>query len=550
MVVSFSDQARIEQAFTDNRERLRRAVREIGPTNQSTSLDEALRICLRQARRRPAPTTTRPRPPRRRCRSCSSPPTAASQRRPTSRRKDSAPRSSPSAGRVEQSRRARVRRRATRGGGSPTPRRPWRRCATSPAEPGTVDVELRIGDRLVDARRIALEAGQQKDILFTLPTPPTASGNCDLPHGDELPVDDIAWAVLAPPRKTHGLVVTPGNRYLEAALATDEAQRWTKATVRSSPRFSKTADYQALVEAGSWDWIFDRCRPSDEPDLLDALSRLRCRRATVGAAPPKIDLPQVIDVARTHPLMQNVSLGEVLIAEAMPPIGPSGTQMLIDSDRGTLAVVAPRGAYEDVVLGFSMASADGTPLTNWPLVDGAGFEQFVLNVVQYFGRDRERRCRDERSAPARRFAFASSARRAKLASSRPTARATSLKRSRSGDFAFYDAAQVGPYRICSRRQDTVRRFCRQLVRRRGIANRLRGEHPTLKIGRGRNRRKIRQWETTRLEGWKPFLLIMLALLLVEWYIYGSAGRTLPNVVSSRPVFAGGVNRGDRSESVV
>ena len=37
MVVSFSDQARINQAFTENREQLRRAIREIAPTNRSTS---------------------------------------------------------------------------------------------------------------------------------------------------------------------------------------------------------------------------------------------------------------------------------------------------------------------------------------------------------------------------------------------------------------------------------------------------------------------------------------------------------------------------------
>jgi len=51
-----------------------------------------------------------------------------------------------------------------------------------------------------------------------------------------------------------------------------------------------------------------------------------------------------------------------------------------------------------------------------------------------------------------------------------------------------------------------------------------GEQPALKVGELEIAGK-QQWETTQLEGWRPFLLVMLALLLVEWYIYGRrAGR--------------------------
>ena len=44
MIISFSDRARVEQPFTDNRRELRRRIEAIQPTNRPTSLDEALRV--------------------------------------------------------------------------------------------------------------------------------------------------------------------------------------------------------------------------------------------------------------------------------------------------------------------------------------------------------------------------------------------------------------------------------------------------------------------------------------------------------------------------
>ncbi len=388
------------------------------------------------------------------------------------------------------------------------------------AESRNIELELRIGDRLIDARRVALEAGQQKDILFDVADAADGLWQLKLPHRDELPADDIAWAVLAPPRTTRGLVVTAGNRYLEAALATDEAKHWTKVRIEA-PRFLKTDEYQASVEAGAWDWIlFDNCRPTASPT---------CSALYLGALPPggdwrsaaKVDLPQIIDVVRTHPLFDNVALGEVLLAEALPPLGPLGTQTLVESDRGTLAAIAPRGAYEDLVLGFSLASADGTPLTNWPLVDGAGFEQFVLNVVQYFGRTRSGVAAPSvRPGKPYRFRLEGQSSEARVVA--PDGTATIVKRADSGDFAYYDASLVGPYRIEVDNQ-LRQTFSVNLFDAAESQTGL-GEQPALKVGELEIAGK-QQWETTQLEGWRPFLLVMLALLLVEWYIYGRrAGR--------------------------
>ena len=104
----------------------------------------------------------------------------------------------------------------------------------------------------------------------------------------------------------------------------------------------------------------------------------------------------------------------------------------------------------------------------------------------------------------------------------PDGSATTVERADSGDFAYYDAALVGPYRI--EVDDRPRQtFCVNLFDAAESQTGV-GEQPALKAGEFEIAGK-QQWETTRLEGWRPFLLVVLALLLVEWYIYGRrAGR--------------------------
>lgn len=516
MVVSFADGARVEQAFTDSRERLRRAVDGIRPTSQTTSLDEALRICAGRAGSASAGDGT-----------LNDGDAAAPVRKTqlfiagdgnfpnvndlpldglepifipigTTLAKNFAIVNFVIARSVEQSDTAQA----------------LAKLQNFSGEDRTVDVELRTDDRLVDVQRVPVTANSQKDVVFSIPQATDGVWELRLLVKDELAVDDKAWGVLAPPNKTQVLIVSPGNRYLDAALITDEALRWCSAAAKP-PSFLETPDYQALLDTGGLDLIiFDRCRPQEAPP---------CSTLYLGMLPPgddwkfgpKVDLPQVIDIARTHPLMQNVSLGEVLIVEAEPPSGPSGTQLLIDSDRGTIAVVAPRDAYEDVVLGFAMFRADGAPQTNWPLVDGAGFEQFVLNTVQYFGRDRRGDSGDStKPGGTLRFRLEKLERAEMVA---PDGTRTPLERSPQGDFSFYATDQVGPYRVIAE-ENPQRAFAVNLfdVRESRISV---SDQPTLRIGQEEIAGKF-DWEETRLEGWKPFLLLALALLLAEWYIYG------------------------------
>lgn len=515
MVVSFAAHARVEQSFTDNRERLRRAVREIGATQQSTSLDEALRLCAGAT------------------------PSAATEDGASSNSARSAkvfvfsdgnfpdvhdaaldrlPIVFVPIGTTKADNRAVTRLTVGRPMDSPRRAQALARIQNFGAAARETDVELFIEGKLVDARRLTLPATSKQEVVFTLDDAADGVWELRLDGTDELPVDDRAWAVLEPPTKARLLVVTPGNRFLKAALATGEAQTWCDATL-VEPSFVQSEGYTAAATAGTYDAVvFDRCRPATMP---------ACNTMFFAALPPQagwrhdatVVAPQMFDVAQVHPLMQNVAMSEVLLAEGTPTFGPPGAQTLIDSTAGALAVASPRDGYDDVVFGFALIGADGTPQTNWPLVDGAGFEQFVLNTAQYFGR-RGIKTDGEFVAPGAPVRLAIEATAGDVTVEMPAGRRVALEPTGSGERTFYETDVVGAYHVWQgdrlRRQFVVNLFDPR------ESSPATAPSPKLRVGREEINGQA-NWEAARWEGWKPFLLLVLALLGIEWYMYGKRG---------------------------
>ena len=127
------------------------------------------------------------------------------------------------------------------------------------------------------------------------------------------------------------------------------------------PGFLKTKAYKDQAAAGGWQLaIFDRCRPERMP---------AANTLFIGSLPPeggwsagaKTGSPQIIDVETAHPLLQWIDMGDVLLGEATPLVVPRGGRVLVDSDAGPLLALAPRDAFEDVVLGFVMIDETAEP---------------------------------------------------------------------------------------------------------------------------------------------------------------------------------------------
>ena len=72
----------------------------------------------------------------------------------------------------------------------------------------------------------------------------------------------------------------------------------------------------------------------------------------IGAVPPQADWsaaaavaqPQIIDTDRSHPIMQGIELGDVIVSEARPLTIPSGGKRLDRQQQGnTVGDRPPRG---------------------------------------------------------------------------------------------------------------------------------------------------------------------------------------------------------------
>ena len=253
-------------------------------------------------------------------------------------------------------------------------------------------VEFYLNDNLVDAAELKVSPGDVASTTFALSESAVGElrAQLDLPAGfqDPLAVDNRAYAALEIRRDGRVLLVTPGNNTLEAALATERADR-VSVVEKLSPSVLETSKFKQQAQSENYDLIvFDRCVPEIMPQSntfflgrlppLDQWQEKSSSDAVFG--------PQIIDWDRSHPLLNLIELGNVLIYDSLIVRPPSGGRVLIDSTEGPLLAIAPRDRYEDVVLGFEIVGRreDGalTFNTNWSRK--LSFPSFWLNVLEYF----------------------------------------------------------------------------------------------------------------------------------------------------------------------
>ena len=119
---------------------------------------------------------------------------------------------------------------------------------------------------------------------------------------DHLSLDDEAWLVLSPPRRTKVLLVTPGNEPLKMAVQTKSAREIAEVEIES-PEFLKNKTYESQAAAGAYDLvIFDRCRPEGKGQGKTSMPQ--ANTVFIGALPAdggwtaeeKADVPQIIDI--------------------------------------------------------------------------------------------------------------------------------------------------------------------------------------------------------------------------------------------------------------
>ena len=333
MVVSFADTARVEQMFTDNRRRLRRAVEAIEPSRRSTSLGEALKVASGLAN----PGRT----------SYEEGDIQTAEAMPATvyilsdGKFDDVSNFSWGnltliylpIGRAEASNVAigafSLRRHETRH----DKLQAFARIENFGAGDVSLTATLRLDGEVIDAAKVDIGAGEVEGVTFDLPS--TDSGGLELSINceDDLAVDNKAYAAVNRPRKARMLLVTPGNEPLELALATPLAEELADITVES-PDFLKKKQYKSTAQNGGYDLvIYDRCRPKEMPQA-NTFFIGTIPPGTAWAAEDKVDVPEIIDVDPAHPMMQWIVMEDVLLHEGTPLVLPPGATTLIDTHVG------------------------------------------------------------------------------------------------------------------------------------------------------------------------------------------------------------------------
>jgi len=245
---------------------------------------------------------------------------------------------------------------------------------------------LYLNDTLVDAVKIQVAPGKESGVMFDLKNVDVLRGvfRMVLDRDDQMMVDNIAYAATRPTKPSNVLLVTPGNKPLVTALNTAAIQAMANVDVVETEILSGSESSQQLLQRTDLDLIiFDQCTPLKMP-MANTLF--------IGGVPPQSDwiigktsVPiNLIDLDRTHPMMEFLELNSVRIVEGHSVTPPPGGKVLIRADNGPVFAIAPRGPYQDAVLGFAIVrqSEKGVELnTNWGI--NRSFPLFVFAAVDF-----------------------------------------------------------------------------------------------------------------------------------------------------------------------
>ena len=525
MIIAFADEARVVQSYTNNRALLRRKLEQIQPTNRTTQLDEALQAASGLAN--PPQTYEEGNP------------NALGLAQPLEAKlylfTDGGVEVDPEfvLGNLQPEYIPIGNERLPNNVGivafsaAENPERPgeiqaFAQLLNSGDSRQTFDLELYLEDELLDARSdVELAPGATGSLSFDVSRRVDDTITSGVLHlvieiSDDLAIDDSAYAVFNTRKQSRILVLTPGNDALELALETEELSQYARVRVEDVA-FLETETYRNLTEATAVDLvIYDRCTPAKMP-MANTLFW--------GSMPPMETWKQgpltsplvLIDSDESHPLVEWLELGEVLVAEGFQVTGPPGTLNLVSSNLGSVMGIGQRVGFEDAVVGFELISEteEGETLANTDWPRHPSFPMFIQNVINYLGNAAGLNAQKSYS-PGQTVEIRTVIPFETISVKDPAGAQQTIRRGRQNTYQYANANELGVYDIFEGEDDFVdQRFAVNLTSRAEsdlrVPDSLELGYKEVQAGEAR--------ELGRREYWKWLLLLALAILGIEWYIY-------------------------------
>jgi uncharacterized membrane protein len=225
------------------------------------------------------------------------------------------------------------------------------------AAPKTFSFTLTLDGEPLAEKTLTLDPQVRRSVVVPFSEQSGGVVRARLNVADDLASDNVAYAVIPPPRTIAVLLVTPDNLFLEKALKTDP---YVKLEVR------KPEEYKGGMEG------FDVV-------VLDAVSPPRLgpgRFVLVNTVPPDVPIevlgrlegPVIMDWDRNHPIMRHVDFAKVAIEEAMRVRPLAAGKTLVEAVGGPLVYALEERDRKAVLFGFDLFRTDFPLRVAFPLM--------------------------------------------------------------------------------------------------------------------------------------------------------------------------------------
>ena len=190
---------------------------------------------------------------------------------------------------------------------------------------------------------------------------------------DCLSCDDAAWAILPAPKKLSVLLVTAGNKVLESAL---QACPLARLELQSPAQFGAAGPNDVSIEQRYDMVVLDNHVPAKLP---------KCRYLVFGRPPDGIDVssPQelenqiIVDWRTKHPVLKYVDLTNLFAAKCYKMILPRDADVLAEFNETPALALVRRNGSVFLLAGFDVLQS------NWPFEPS--FVLFCYNAAGFLG---------------------------------------------------------------------------------------------------------------------------------------------------------------------
>jgi uncharacterized membrane protein len=229
------------------------------------------------------------------------------------------------------------------------------------SERQSFSLRLTLDDEVLSERTLALDPQVRRAIVVPFSEHRGGVLKLRLDVSDDLDADNVAYAVIPPPRTISVLLVSPGNLFLEKVLQTDP---------QVTLEVRKPDSYQGGMEGfdvvvvdsvspprlGNGRFVLVNTVPTDVP--IEVLGRL--------------DSPTIMDWDRTHPIMRQVDLAKVTMEDALRVRPLAAGKTLVEAVGGPLVYALEERDRKALFFGFDLFRSDFPLRVAFPLMLSKG----------------------------------------------------------------------------------------------------------------------------------------------------------------------------------